>query len=70
VTRPDGEVFLSDNGNAILDCKVGPIADPMTLERQITAIPGVVGTGLFLGMADAVLIQNGDELEVRQKPMI
>ena len=70
VTRPDGELFLSDNGNPILDCKVGPIADPPGLERQIADIPGVVGTGLFLGMADAVLIQNGDELEVRQKPTI
>jgi ribose 5-phosphate isomerase A len=69
-TRPDGELFLSDNGNPILDCKVGPIADPAALERQIAGIPGVVGTGLFLGMADAVLIQNGDELEVRQKPTI
>jgi ribose 5-phosphate isomerase A len=69
-TGPDGELFLSDNGNPILDCKVGPIADPPALERQITGIAGVVGTGLFLGMADAVLIQNGDELEVRQKPVI
>jgi len=70
VTRDDGELFFSDNGNPILTCKVGPIADPVTLERQITGIPGVVGTGLFLGMADAVLIQNGDELEVRQKPAV
>ena len=70
VTRDDGELFLSDNGNVILNCKVGPIADPVALERRITSIPGVVGTGLFLGMADAVLIQNGDELEVRQKPAV
>src|SRR5262249_1018593 len=69
-TRADGELFLSDNGNPILDCKVGPIADPPALERKIPSIPGVVGTGLFLGMADGVLIQNGDELEVRQKPVI
>jgi ribose 5-phosphate isomerase A len=70
VTRDDGELFLSDNGNVILNCKVGPIADPAAFERQIRSIPGVVGTGLFLGMADAVLIQNGDELEVRQKPAV
>jgi ribose 5-phosphate isomerase A len=70
VTRDDGELFLSDNGNVILTCTVGPIADPTGLERKITGIPGVVGTGLFLGMADAVLIQNGDQLEVRQKPAV
>lgn len=55
----DGQLFLSDNGNAILDCGTGPIADPSRLENQIRAIPGVVGTGLFLGMASVVLV--GDE---------
>ena len=70
VTADGGELWVSDNGNVILTCQVGPIADPVGLERQITGIPGVVGTGLFLGMADAVLIQDGDRLEVRQKPMV
>ena len=70
ITTDHGQLWFSDNGNVILTCQVGPIADPVALERQITGIPGVVGTGLFLGMADAVLIQNGDELEVRQKPVV
>jgi ribose 5-phosphate isomerase A len=55
----DGRLFQSDNGNAILDCGTGPIARPAELEAAIRAIPGVVGTGLFLGMADMVLI--GDD---------
>ncbi len=50
---------LTDNHNYILDCKVGPIADPRALEANILAIPGVLGTGLFLGMVDVVLV--GDE---------
>jgi ribose 5-phosphate isomerase A len=68
----DGKPFLSDNGNAILDCGVKPIAQPVELEASIRAIPGVVGTGLFLGMADIVLI--GDEQfnltdeRLRQRP--
>jgi ribose 5-phosphate isomerase A len=70
LTRDDGELFSSDNGNPILTCQVGPIADPAKLEHQIINIPGVVGTGLFVGMADAVLIQTGDELEVRQAPVV
>ena len=57
---PDGATFLTDNGNAILDCHSGPIEDPQALERAILDIPGVVGTGLFLNMADTVLIQSGD----------
>jgi ribose 5-phosphate isomerase A len=55
----EGRPFLSDNGNYILDCGTGPIADPIELEAQIRAIPGVVGSGLFLNMAHVVLI--GDE---------
>ena len=55
----DGKLSLSDNGNAILDCGLKPIARPADLEASIRAIPGVVGTGLFLGMAHVVLI--GDE---------
>ena len=52
----DGKQFLSDNGNAILDSLLGPIADAPALESALRAIPGVVGTGLFLGMADLVLV--------------
>jgi ribose 5-phosphate isomerase A len=44
-----------------------PIADPRKLEQDIQAIPGVVGTGLFLGMADVVLIQDGDNVQVRER---
>ena len=54
---------MTDNGNHILDCQIGPIADPPQLEMDIRAIPGVVGTGLFLGMADTVLV--GDRVSFR-----
>ncbi len=57
--RAEGRPLLSDNGNAIVDCAVGPIADPAALERKLSAIPGVVDTGLFLGTADTVLVADG-----------
>jgi ribose 5-phosphate isomerase A len=56
----DGGVFLSDNGNPILHAKVGALADPAALDRALHAIPGVVGTGLFLGMAERVIVQHED----------
>jgi ribose 5-phosphate isomerase A len=62
-----GQPFRTDNGNHILDCRTGPLADPGELEARILAIPGVVGTGLFLGMADTVLIQRGDVVEVLER---
>lgn len=63
-----GAPFVSDNGNQILDCALGPLADPAALERQIRAIPGVVDCGLFLGMAETVLIEGADGVvEVRRR---
>ena len=56
----DGKLFLTDNGNHILDCAIATIPQPAELEARIRAIPGVVGTGLFLGMADTVLIGDKD----------
>jgi ribose 5-phosphate isomerase A len=64
---PNGKWHLTDNGNYILDCRIGPLASPAELEVAIEAIPGVVGTGLFLDMADVVLIQHDSSVEVRQR---
>lgn len=64
----DGATFVSDNGNYILDCGVNAIDDPQALEARINDIPGIVGTGLFLGMAQTVLVQDGDAVKVRQRP--
>jgi len=63
-----GRPYITDNGNAILDCRVGPIADPAALDRLVREVPGVVGTGLFLGMADLVLVQDGDAVRELQRP--
>jgi ribose 5-phosphate isomerase A len=54
-----GQLFVTDNGNHILDCAVAPVLDPPAFEAHLRSIPGVVGTGLFLGMADTVLV--GDD---------
>ncbi|MGA6973520.1 MAG: ribose-5-phosphate isomerase RpiA [Candidatus Binatus sp.] len=56
VRQKDGMQFITDNGNLILDCGVKKIANPARLDRELLAIPGVVGTGLFLAMADVVLV--------------
>ncbi len=63
--QKDGATFITDNHNYILDCRVGPLADPAGLQQTLAAIPGVVGTGLFIGMADVVLIQHADRAEER-----
>jgi len=51
-----GQPLVSDNGNSILDCHFGPIADPVALQQQLLAIPAVIDSGLFIGLTDTVLI--------------
>lgn len=62
-----GAPVRTDNGNLVLDCKVGPIEAPADLDARIQALPGVVGTGLFVGMADAVVVQHPDRVEVLER---
>ena len=56
----DGSEFISDNGNPILDCVVREIRNPAKLERELLGIPGVLGTGIFVGMATIVLVAPED----------
>ncbi|GIW43989.1 MAG: ribose-5-phosphate isomerase A [Candidatus Binatia bacterium] len=68
VLRRNGEdLFLSDGENYILDCPVGPIEDALALEDSIRRIPGVVGTGLFLGMASVVLVGDDERVQERHR---
>ena len=59
--------FRTDEGNLILDCPFGQIADPEALSRVLSDIPGVVEHGLFVGLATAVVIGRGDTVEVIER---
>ncbi|QKG92686.1 ribose-5-phosphate isomerase RpiA [Halorubrum salinarum] len=60
--RKDGPI-VTDNGNLVLDCAFGEIADPAALSATLSAVPGVVEHGLFVGLADEVHV--GTESGVR-----
>jgi ribose 5-phosphate isomerase A len=53
--REAGAVFVTDNGNWIAHLRFAEgIPDPAALDARLQALPGVIDTGLFLGMADIV----------------
>ena len=56
----DGAPVLSDQANLLIDCRFGPITDPVALAGELTAVPGMLGHGLFLSEIDALFI-GGDE---------
>ena len=64
----DGSSYVTDNGNHILDCGIAAIQKPDEFETAILAIPGVLGTGLFIGMADAVIVERDGRAEVLRRP--
>jgi ribose 5-phosphate isomerase A len=61
-TNPDGQPFVTDEHNHILDCRFGEIRDPDELSHQLSDMPGVVEHGLFIGMASVVLFARGSEI--------
>ena len=59
-TLPDGQPYLTDGGNYILDCSFGAIEDAGALNRRVQQVVGVVETGLFVGMAELALVAGDD----------
>lgn len=52
--------YITDEGNILLDCHSDGIADPEKTAADIRSIVGVVEHGLFLGMAERVLVAGAD----------
>lgn len=59
--------FVTDNGNHIFDCQFGPIENASELQKRIKLIPGVIECGLFIGIADTLVIGFDDRVEIRER---
>lgn len=51
-----GAPFVTDNGVHVIDCSFATMPDPAALGLELSAIPGVLGHGLFLTEVDAAYI--------------
>jgi ribose 5-phosphate isomerase A len=60
--------FYTDGGHLILDASFGRIPDPKALEDALIAIPGVVETGLFIGICTSAIIASQDGIAVMTAP--
>ena len=58
---------VTDNGNFILDVDFGAIDNPKELNQALNVIPGIVETGLFLGMADIVYVGKRETVQRLEK---
>ncbi len=64
--RSVGSPYLTDSGNFIYDCAYGSIEEPAELERELNSFPGVVENGLFLDLADRVIIAGEGGIRIRE----
>jgi ribose 5-phosphate isomerase A len=60
---PGGTPYLTDQGNYILDSDFGPIADPYALGARLDARTGIVCHGLFLGVAEEVIVAGASGIK-------
>ena len=64
----DGRPYVTDNGNLIADCRFEMIDDPKKLEAELNLVPGVVDNGLFIGLADKVIVGSQDGIRIIERP--
>jgi ribose 5-phosphate isomerase A len=63
--KPDGSIYVTDNGNYIYDCKFPRIDRPDQLEQSLKKRAGIVESGLFVQMAHTVLV--GDDKGIQRR---
>ena len=59
--------FITDSGNYIYDFSLGSIDEPYIVDQLLNSIPGVIGHGLFIDLADIVIIANEESVEILSK---
>ena len=63
VMRGGASPFVTDGGHFILDCRLGAIPDAERLAAALSAVPGVVEHGLFIGYARAAFVAGADSVQ-------
>jgi ribose 5-phosphate isomerase A len=64
----DGHAFVTDSGHLILDAHLRRIDDPAALARRLDRIPGVVGHGLFIELADLAIVAGPQGVRTIERP--
>ena len=64
----DNDVFVTDEGNWIMDCTFAPIQDLQRLSDRLARRAGIVDHGLFIGLATDLLVAGAHGVEHRTAP--
>jgi len=62
-----GKPFTTDGGNYIVDCAIAAIPDPAALDARLSAVVGVIESGLFIGVASKIIVGGPTGVEVIER---
>ena len=65
---PNGHAFVTDGGHWLLDAHLQRIPDPKTLAARLSAVPGVMEHGLFIGLAGTAIVSGPDGVRLIERP--
>ena len=63
-----GHAFVTDSGHWLLDARLRRITDPRALASKLSAIPGVMEHGLFIGLAQTAIVAGPDGVRLIERP--
>ena len=66
--RQDGHAFVTDGGHWLLDAELQRIVDPQAVAGRLSAVPGVMEHGLFIGLAGTAILAGPDGVRVIERP--
>jgi ribose 5-phosphate isomerase A len=64
----NGHAFVTDSGHWLIDAQLQRITDPPALARRLSAIPGVMEHGLFIGLARTTILAGPAGLRIVERP--
>jgi ribose 5-phosphate isomerase A len=65
---PNGHAFVTDGGHWLLDAQLQRIGDPQSLAARLSAVPGVMEHGLFIGLAGTAIVAGPDGVRLIERP--
>lgn len=67
IRKKNEEFYFTDSGNLIFDLHIGEIKDPVKLNKELKLINGIVETGLFINIADTIVVGRSNSTEIISK---
>jgi len=63
----DGHAFVTDGGHWLLDAHLQRISDPRAVAERLSAVPGVMEHGLFIGLAQTAILAGPDGVRLVER---